>query len=191
MAITNGYTDLTTVKSRLDIAKTLQDAAIERMVEAASRQIDGWCARAFYTETVARAVTAEWPGEIALDRDLLSITALATDQDRDGVFEVTWSVSDYRLVGNAPFQSIAARNGAFPVESYAVQVTGEWGYAATVPAPIAEATLLLVARLLKRKDAPFGIAGTQDMGQLQTIGRDKDVEALIAPYRRFGAVGGY
>lgn len=193
MAITNGYCTLDELKNRLDLAGNESNAVLEQIVEAASRQIDGWCARSFYAETATRVVSASHAYEIVLDRDLISITSIATDDNGDRVFETAWSPTDWETMGDAPFAAIyTAQNGAraFPFGRNRVQIAGVWGYAATVPSPIREATLLLAGRLWKRKDAPFGIAGSADHGELQTLpGMDPDVKQLIQPYRRFGLVG--
>lgn len=193
MGITNGYATLNQACERLDIQSASQDDNLEMMIEAASRQIDGWCSRTFYAETSTRVVSAEFPGELLLDRDLIAVDGIATDEDGDRVYEVAWDVSDIEFVGQPPFQRIYLRpasNRRFPIGRNTVQVTGTWGYAATVPHAIREACLLLVGRLYKRRDAPFGVAGSNEHGQVQTISSiDPDVKQLILPYRRFGLVG--
>ncbi len=52
------------------------------------------------------------------------------------------------------------------------------------PADIVEATVLAVARLFRRKDAPLGIVGSADFGVTNVVRSDPDVQRLIAPYRR-------
>jgi uncharacterized phiE125 gp8 family phage protein len=193
MAITNGYASLPELKARLDITGDQQDANLESMIEAASRQIDGWTARTFYVETATRTVSAEWTGELMLDRDLITLTGIATDEDGDRVYETTWDVAHVEFDGDPPYRALylvpnAARY--FPLGRNRVQVSGTWGYATDVPHAIREACLLLAARLHKRKDAPFGIAGSADHGQMQTLpGMDPDVKQLISQYRCFGLVG--
>lgn len=193
MVITNGYATLADAKLRLDILGDGQDANLEDMIEAASRQIDGWCGRSFFTETATRTLTASFPDVLELDRDLLELTSIATDPDGSRLYAIAWSVADSELGDGPPYQLIyTAGMGslAFPTTRRSVRVTGIWGYATEVPHAIREACLLLVGRLYKRKDAPFGIAGSADHGQIQTLpGMDPDVKQLLMPYRRFGLVG--
>ncbi len=193
IAIVNGYTDLTTLKMRLDVFDGADDAQCETMIEAASRMIDGWCGRVFYEQTAqTRYFTPEFYDLLILDDDLVSITTLKTDDDADRVYETTWAATDYDLDPQAgPYGRIAvAPNGryGFPTHRRAVQIVGTFGYA-SVPHAIREACLLQTARLWKRRDAPFGIAGSAELGQMQTIaGLDPDVKQLLQPYKRYAAL---
>lgn len=191
MAITNGYATLDELKSRLDVTKVEQDANLEMMIEAASRQIDGWCSRRFYAVTEARTLDGEYGDALDLPGDLLSLTSLATD-DGSRTYGTTWSATDYEFGGGPPYQVIHASPAGvhlFPRGRAMVRVTGSWGYSAEAPHAIREACLLLAARLYKRKDAPFGVVGSADHGQMQTLpGMDPDVKQLIQQYRRFGLV---
>lgn len=193
MVITNGYATLDELKRRLDVTKADQDATLEQNIEAASRQIDGWTARTFYVETATRTVSVEETGELLLDRDLITLTGIATDEDGDRVYETVWDVSQVEFDGDPPYQAlhlVPFASRYFPLGRNRVQVTGDWGYGSTVPDAIREACLILAARLYKRKDAPFGVAGSADHGQLLTLpGMDPDVKQLISQYRKFGLVG--
>jgi hypothetical protein len=193
MAVTNGYATLVEAKARLDIVGDSQNATIEQMIEAASRQIDGWCGRSFFVETATRTLTASYPDVLELDRDLLTVTSIATDADGSRTYATAWAAADYDLGDGPPYGLIYTSPvgaQAFPVGRGTVRVTGTWGYAAEVPHAIREACLLLVGRLFKRRDAPFGVAGSADHGQLLTLpGMDPDVKQLLMPYRRFGLVG--
>lgn len=191
MPITNGYTDLASLKARLDITGTENDPVLEQVIEAASRQIDGWCGRAFVSGSAARQLTADAWDLLILPDDLHSLTSIAVDRDGDRVYETAWETTDVDLSPYpGPYSVVRPRNGkAFPLISYAIEITGDWGFGATAPAPIREATLLQATRLYKRKDAPFGVTGSAEHGQLQTISRvDPDVRELIEPYKRFGMV---
>lgn len=193
MAITNGYADLATVKARLDITDTDDDTALEDLIEAASRMVDGWTGRRFYTATETHTITAEYPDIVYLSTDLISITSLTTDDTGDRTYGTTWSADDYDLdpVDGPPYTELAITpNGAntFPTHRRGVRIAGSWGYG-TTPEPVVEATILQAVRLWKRNDAPFGVTGSQEHGQMQTITSvDPDIRQLLAPYRRFGAV---
>ena len=187
MAIVDGYTDLVSLKARLDITSTDKDTILEQVIEAASRQIDGWCSRAFASGVGTRQVTADNPGMVILPEDVHTITEIATDRDDDLVYETIWPIEAvYLMPHKPPYQVLRARGtNSFPTHTHAVQVTGTWGFGAEIPAAIREACLIQASRLYKRKDAPFGVAGSAEHGQIETISRvDPDVRELIEPYKR-------
>jgi hypothetical protein len=66
-----------------------------------------------------------------------------------------------------------------------ISVTARWGWTA-VPTPIAQATLLQASRLLLRRNAPFGVAGSPEMGnELRLLAKlDPDVAVLLKGYKR-------
>ncbi len=197
MAITNGYTDLATVKTRCSISDLVDDATLEAVITAVSRLIDNYCGRRFYTTTddETRYFTASDAYELWCG-DLLSVTTLETDSDGDRVYEETWAATDYDLEPyNAPLDGQpyylvkVAPNGnyTFPVGvAKGVKITGKFGYCAlaNVPAPVAEACIIQSQRLFRRKDAPFGITGAAEFGTATMIARlDPDVRQLLEPYR--------
>lgn len=72
----------------------------------------------------------------------------------------------------------------------AIKVTAWWGWPA-VPQAIHEAAMLQASRLLARRDAPFGVAGSPETGtEVRLLARlDPDVEILVKPYvRKIGTV---
>jgi hypothetical protein len=201
MAITNGYTTLAIVKARLTITGTGNDAALESCIEAASREIDGLCGRRFYQLTATtRYFTADDSQYLDID-DLVSVTSLGTDADGDRTFEDTWATTDYDLepynaadTGWPYTQILTAPAGRYGFPSgtrRGVKIVGTWGWP-SVPSAITEATILQSIRLFKRKDSPYGIAGSPDLGQQTFVpGQvDPQVKSLVAPYRKLtvGAV---
>lgn len=77
-----------------------------------------------------------------------------------------------------------------PVTADAIKVTAVWGWPA-VPTAIHQACLLQASRLLSRRDAPFGVAGSPEVGsEVRLLARlDPDVELLVKPYvRKIGTV---
>lgn len=186
------YATIAQLKARLDISSTDDDAVLTEVLEAASRQVDGWCGRVFSPEAgEARRLTADAWDLLILPDDLHALTGIAIDRDGDGVYETAWLTTDVDLQPYpGPYSVLKPRNGqAFPTHRYAVELTGDWGFGTSVPAPIREATLLQATRLYKRTDAPFGVTGSAEHGQLQTISRvDPDVAELLAPYKRVSMV---
>jgi uncharacterized phiE125 gp8 family phage protein len=197
---TNGYLTVAEMKTRLDLTGTAHDAVLDSMITAASRQIDAYTGRAFFTTTGDRYLTAIWPDYLILPYDAVVVTAVATDGDGDRVYETSWASTDYDLepddapARGEPYVAIRVSPSStrlFPVRiARGVKITGTWGYATSVPSPVVEACALLVARLFKRRDAPFGLAGAPEIGVLQAIPRlDPDVRQLLDPYRRRLPVG--
>lgn len=195
MAITNGYATLAQVKLRLGRTDSDDDAALENVIESASRQIESLCDRRFWSETATRYYTAEFSDLLYVD-DIQSVTTLTTDTDGDRTYEVTWSATDYdlepynsALTGIAqPYTAIritpAGRYG-FPVgQRKGVKIVGTFGWSA-VPLPITEATIIQATRIYHRKDSPYGVAGVGDFGKVSLLPRvDPDVNALCLPFMR-------
>lgn len=189
------YCELDDLKARIAITDAGDDAALTACILAASRQIDGLTNRVFYQlPATTRTYTAECGDELTVD-DLVSATTLKTDTNGDRTYGTTWLTTDYDLIpdnaaaNNMPYTRIVLSPKStqwFPTFRRGVQITGTWGWPA-VPDAIAEACLILAQRLFKRPDAPLGVlaATTPDGLGIPLRGNDPDVEALIAPYRRF------
>lgn len=199
MAVTDGYATVEELRERIDILDA-HEPLIEQLITAASRRIDTRCGRHFYLEAsaTARRFAVEWGDR--LDVDDIGDTAglvIKTDEDGDGTFEITWTSTDYHLTpfdgklnGRAwPYTGIeVAPRGvrSFPRGSWpAVQVTAKWGWPA-VPEEIKEACLLIVGRLYRRKETPFGVTGSLELGTMRLPFADPDVEALVWPFVHVG-----
>ena len=96
--MTNAYADLATLKSAgvLNISGDAYDTRLLDILEAVSRLIDHYCNRRFYVVAEARFFDADGGKELAVP-DLISVTSLKTDDDRDRAFETLWAASDYLL----------------------------------------------------------------------------------------------
>jgi hypothetical protein len=202
VGITNGYATLAELRARLGItdgSDTTDDAVIEAVIEAVSREIDKYCGRRFYVtdSDETRYFTAEF-SDVLFAGDIVSISSLQSDEDGDRTYEETWATTDYDLLpfnaalDNEPYTRLGITpdgDYAFPTIPKAVKIVGKWGWPA-VPDAINEACLLQSIRIFKRKDAPFGVVGSADLGQLQVISRiDPDVKMLLDQYRKFDMVG--
>jgi hypothetical protein len=71
-------------------------------------------------------------------------------------------------------------------EADEMTVTALWGWSA-VPSAIKQATLLQTNRLFVRRNAPFGVAGSPEMGsELRLLEKvDADVAVVLGPYVRW------
>lgn len=193
MAIANGYATLAEIQARLGISS--DTTILENIVEAVSRQFDNWCNRRFYKNTgdETRYYTSEDTWSIWTD-DIVSVTTIGTDEDGDHTYEISWATTDFDLhpfnavLDGKPYTSIGVTQLGryrFPLIDRAVAVTGVFGWNA-IPDPVNEACLIQSERIYRRKDSPFGVAGTPEFGQLRLLARlDPDVEMLLSAYRRF------
>ena len=196
MAITNGYATLNEVKASLAITDNNDDDLIELAVNATSRMIDDYTGRFFYANgtsgsPVTRYYTANNPWVLPVD-DFTQITEIATDNNFNQTYDTVWANTDFMLEPvNNPTRSwpytrvLATDRYVFPIGMpQAVRIKGVWGWSA-VPYEINQACLIQSSRLFIRKQSPFGIAGTPELGTVRLSSRlDPDVEALIRPLRR-------
>ena len=141
--MTNAYADLTTLKSSgvLNITGTGFDSRLLSLLEDVSRWIDGYCNRHFYVLTTTRRFDSD-SGWVLNIPDLISLTTLKADEDKDRTYELTWATSDYLLYPlNAepqqpwgrPYTRIlvdveGGSRRVFPAGGPTVQIVGKWGY---------------------------------------------------------------
>jgi hypothetical protein len=196
VALTNAYCTLAELKASLAITDSVDDTPLEAAIQATSRMIDDYTGRFFYRNgttqsPVARYYTPLDPWTMNMD-DSVSITEVATDDNFNQTWDTVWGTSDYMLepVNNPqrgwPVNRILAI-GRYVWPYYLPQscrITGVWGWNA-VPAEINMATLIQAARLFTRRQSPFGIAGSPDLGTVRLTAKlDADVEALLRPFRK-------
>jgi hypothetical protein len=196
LAITNGYASLTEVKAALRITDTVDDSLLEMAVESASRLIDGYAARIFYSAgTATRYFVAQDDFNVEVDDLANGTVTITTAQDADGVFDTTWAAGDYQLEplngvldGMAwPYTNIrAVGTYLWPITGgeALIKVQGTFGWPAT-PIAIKQACIIQASRIFKRLDSPLGVAGFGDLGAIRVSSQlDPDVAQLVMPYRR-------
>ena len=193
MAITNGYCSLAELKASLRIVDEVDDALLELAIESASREIDSACERQFF-QTSATRIYAPRDSYITDTDDIVSVTTIKSSSAADGVFDTTWTSSDYQLeplnglAGGiaVPYSNIRAVGSyLFPTVGgeATVQIVGTFGFA-SVPTAIKQATVILASRIFKRNDSPLGVAGFGDIGVVRVSRLDPDVEMMIASYKK-------
>jgi hypothetical protein len=200
MAVTNGYCTLADLKAALRITDSMDDTLMELAIESASREIDGYTERVFYSTSATRIYAPQNIYLVETD-DIISVTSVKTSTD-GLTFDQTLASTDYQLeplngiAGGlvSPYTQIRAVGDylwpayspqtIFHLEA-SVQVVGVFGWAAIPPA-IRQATLILSMRLFKRLDAPLGMI-SNDLGSMRVGRFDPDVEALVAPFRKVSA----
>lgn len=195
MALTNAYCTLADVKASLRIQDTIDDVLIENSINAASRMIDQYCNRNFYSGSAGevRYYKAN-DGYTCWIDDMQTITSVETASIDPTIFDTTWAVTDYQVLpanrwANGAWYPITAitavENYLFPVwaEIPLVKVTGTFGWNA-IPESIKFAAIIQASRLFKRLESPLGVAGVSDLGILRVgYNIDGDVAQLINPFR--------
>lgn len=195
MSITNGYCTLTELKAALGVSDTADDTALERAINSASRQIDGYCGRRFWQDaeaTVKYFTAQDWGtclfrGDVE-GADATTITEVAVDSGA-GTYTALAS-SSWRAApqsGSRPFDRVVSlRGGLFPTFDEGVRVTGRFGWAA-VPDEVAEATVMQASQIFKQtREAPFGMSSSPIFGESdgRTVrqGMTWDVRSLVQPF---------
>jgi hypothetical protein len=208
------YATVAELRAFVRIDDAADDVAMAAALEAASRGIDHACdprpghSRQFgRTDTTeARYFTAEprgyGPGVrgqwVAQVDDIATAVGLVVAHDPAGTGSYSPVTGATLLPRNAvshgrPCSAVLFAGSSLTTPSPlldAVQVTATWGWPA-IPPTVHEAALLQASRLLARRDAPFGVAGSPETGtEVRLLAKlDPDVEIMIQSYvRKIGTV---
>jgi hypothetical protein len=200
VALTNCYCTLSDLKTSLAIEDIQDDTGLEAAILTASRMIDDYTGRFFYRDgTTAAPVTRYYTPDswyITNLDDFVSLNQIALDDDFDQTYTTILATSDYLIdpVNNArrgwPYTRITAIDRYIFPYAYpqSVRVQAVWGWP-SIPAEIAMATKIQASRLFIRRQSPFGIAGTPELGTVRLTSRlDPDVEALIRPFKKMNGL---
>lgn len=187
------------LKAYLRISDTADDAQIALAVTAASRAVDRATNRQFglVATAEARSYTKRWDKTrrryvVDID-DLMTVTGLT-------IANAQGAITGYSLKSaNAPSKGrpwtllvLDPTPTISPTPWVTVEdditVTAKYGWT-TVPVAVQQATLLQATRFFKRRGAPFGIAGSPDVGsELRLLAKvDPDVAVVLGPYVRWWA----
>lgn len=200
------YATLPEFKAWVTLTDTVDDVVMSDVLDSTTRWIDEYCDRHFWQDgatgsEVARTFETCHRYHLEID-DLVpgTVTSFKTDESGDGVYEITWSVSDYQLQpvnrpNGGPFTTVAAVGSRqFPLpwiygrRTNRVEVTGVWGWPA-VPDTVRQACLIQSQRVLKRRYSPEGVAGFGEFGAVRIGSRlDPDVQQLLDPYKRYAVL---
>lgn len=199
MPVVNGYCSVADLREQLDDEyQKIPDALIERAINAVSRAIDQYCGfprRKFWKDVTptTHTYTPDLRNELYVD-DIADKTGLVISTDGD-----VWATDDFVLypfnaeqlnTAHAFTKIIAVSSRLFPSNRTGrpiVNVTAYHGWSA-VPDEVVEACIIRSTSILKRKDAPFGVAGFGEFGTSVRIrAEDPDVADLLGPLRRYGA----
>lgn len=202
MAITNGYATLTEFKALPEITSSnaTDDAAIEDLIERASRAIDTYCGTWFYAATLTRYYDTPRGRCLELDAPLLTITTL-TNGDGSTVANTEYKLWPY----NGPHKTeikllpssatIWELSTASDTES-AISVAGTWGYcdrSATDPESMKailatnDACLVIALAAYRKRygQNTEGVATVTGAGVvISPRGLPLEAQQLLTPYRQ-------
>lgn len=132
------YATLTRLKRLLEITDTDDDTELLAQLEDASRAIDRHCNRYFYVKSDTRYPASRGGSELWLEGDLLDVTSIKMDEDRDAVYEWTLSATDYMLWPDSEHDYPKVRvdmdtrqslyYASWPRGRRSVQIIGTWGH---------------------------------------------------------------
>jgi hypothetical protein len=184
-------TDVIKFQSATD---TSHDDLLTDVINAVSRKIDDYTGRRFYAASETRYYTARDPYCLKVhDISSTSGVTIETDLNGDGVFEYTWSSTDYNL---APYNALSygwafteierTPQGiyTFPLIRRGTKVTASFGWA-SVPSQVNIACILQSNRIWSRFKTPLGMAGASAVGTItMNISKlDPDVCEMLDQYR--------
>jgi len=198
MAWAPDYVTAAELKAYLRISDTVDDAQVALAVTAASRAVDRCTNRQFglVAAAEARVYTARWDGDrgryvIDID-DLMTVTGLVVTGEAGAIDVFAKQPGNANLAGQ-PWTRLVVdpTSTTLPtLKEDGVTVTARYGWT-TVPVAVQQATLLQASRLFTRRNAPFGVAGSPELGsELRLLAKvDPDVAVVLGPYQRWwGAV---
>lgn len=187
---------------RIPVADTADDADLLLHITAASRNIDRFANRQFgkVDAITARYYTARWDrDELRWYVDVDDIhaaagLAVAFDTDDDGTYslDVTGAVLEPRnaAADGKPWERLRlTADTRLGTANEAVRVTTpSFGWAA-VPKPVKDAVHLQVNRFFVRRNSPYGVAGSPELGnEMRLLNKlDPDVEVMVRPFQRYWA----
>jgi hypothetical protein len=198
------YITSSQLKAYDNVSGSADDAQIAWAITTASRAVDGTCSQGHERQfglvaaVEERRYTPTWSPRrgcwiVDVD-DFQTVTGLLVnlDLDEDGTFSD--AVTGFtKLPLNAAAKSRPWEQLVLP-DTYnsnlcgaegEVAVTARWGWT-TVPVSVEQATGLQASRLLARRHAPFGVAGSPEFGsEVRLLAKvDPDVAVALKTYVR-------
>lgn len=166
MPITNGYTDLDTIKEylRISSADTDDDALLEELVTQASRAIDAFTGRQFFATSATRTFDTPDGSVLWLYDDLLTISAL-TNGDGASIDASSYVLHPANHSPKFAVELLGHDGVSWQVDAttgsarQAISVSGTWGYSVSTPDDVALACLILAADTYRKRSGESGENG--------------------------------
>lgn len=203
MAWAPDYITVQELAGYVRIPDNVDDSQLALAISAASRSVDRHCDRQFglVAAPEVRFYTPSYDHNkcrwtISID-DLMTETGLVVHFDKEDDETYSEEIMAYVLrprnaapEGRPWTEMVFGKDVRLNDHNESVKVTAQFGWT-TVPDAIKQATMLQANRIFTRRGAPFGVAGSNDMGsELRLLNKvDPDVEVILQDYvRRWGAV---
>jgi len=186
------YASLAELKHALRIpdSDTSDDGELLDRLASATERVNSDCGRphgfGLDTTTSSRIYRPHHEELLSVD-DIGSTTGLIVEIGRDntwsGIDGSLWdTLPENAIVNGRAIETIRRLVGAWPMWGLQrIRVTAQWGWP-SVPVNIKNATILLAARLFRRKDSPEGIRGFSDLGVIRVSRYDSDYDNLLNRY---------
>jgi hypothetical protein len=168
----------------------VDDAWLALAVSAASRAMDRHCLRQFgaLDAPQLRRYAIRWDrrrgAHVAVIDDLMTTTGLLVA----GAPVTSPDLSPLNAAEDGlPWDTLVIPDDVVSaLETSFVDVTARWGWTTGIPTAIEQATALQAGRVLSRRGALFGVAGSPESGsEVRLLARlDPDVAVLVPVYRR-------
>jgi len=175
MALGDPYTTLAEMKAYLGMQEDSRfDDPLTEAISSVSREIEQFCDRQFNKQTGAtarifKATTAEY----AYVDDFWTAASLVIESGTD--YGTVWTAADYDLeplngVVNGqsgwPYRRISRAGSLVFTRGEKIRITAQWGWDG-VPAPVEQACRIMAGATFQIKDAPFGVAGSDQWGSIR------------------------
>lgn len=195
MAWKPDYVTTLELKSELKITYADDDAWIALVIGAASRAVDRHCRRQFgvlsaatervYLNATYRAERGLWVVDVD---DLMTTDGLLVEAAGSAVVGTVLLEPRNAAADGRPWERMALPSGvpsSWPTGDREVAVTAKWGWTA-VPVAVKAATMLQASRFYSRRDSPYGVAGSPDVGsEVRLLAKvDPDVAVSLADFVR-------
>lgn len=191
------YASLAELKDAIRIVDTVDDTLLQLALDSATELIDGHCDRSFVPSLTA-SIRSFYPSKGRVDIDDIYTTDGFTVSFMGTVIplEIPMVSTGYRLEPvNAPAYAEPYTHISYalfrpwsgqPGPQNSVTVTAKWGYSGSTPKAVKNACILQASRLFSRRNSPYGIAGSPDLGtELRLLAKvDPDVAVMLSKYVR-------
>jgi hypothetical protein len=184
---------------RIDSGDVVDDAQLALAVSSSSRSIDLTTHRQFgqVSPAESRIYTPRWDSSrcrwvVEID-DLMDATGFTLNIAAGAITQYALEPLNAAQRGRPWTRLVISKDSTIKPKGEVGEVTalGKWGWLA-IPETVKAATLVQASRFNKRRDAPFGVAGSPESGsEIRLLAKvDPDVAVMLAPYiRRRLAVG--
>lgn len=179
MALGDSYATLSDLKTYLSMQEDDRfDTSLTQALSSVSDEIEQHCNRQFNKVTVAssRIFEVDNNRQAVID-DFWTVTSLVVEADPGTGAYTTLASTDYEL---HPLNGVVSGQPGWPYNKIVpvsagtwrparggrLRVTAQWGWDA-VPAPVKQACLIMAGATFQIKDAPFGVAGSDQWGSIR------------------------